>query len=470
MAPVVAPAATSAIQIIGAAMAAVDLSNKAAADAANWALCEAAQGGNTSQVKGLLNAGVSANARDRSGFCALHRCCVGGSIDVASLLLARGANVNASDQVRAAFGPALCALRCSCQPDIRRSLRAPRPSSRAVDSYSPHTSQYGDLALHYACQSGNTALVRILLAAGGNSLGISADGRTPLSVAVEEAHHAIVELLLDHLDKGGAPKGGDVEAARKRLAAAGSTGGLGAYQRAAAALGDASYTGDVRAVHSLLMGGADVNGADADGFSSLHRASSAGNVGIMELLLAHGADPNARDGVGCAPLHYAAFCGHTDAAYILISAGADPSRRNKDGLTASDVAAAEGRDRVGRLLSKTWTKAENLDFAHGVVLEGELKAKRSNDALGALFRWKSKYAVLSRHYRALFLWSGNAGTVEGAVMRLALTNIESVVHDAKGVSARARPLSRTVSANSPPLPLPLSPAGEQEVHDQARQG
>ena len=61
---------------------------------------DAAQTGESSKIKSYLSTGVSVNARDRAGFTALHRCCVGGSADAASLLLARGANVNAVDEVR----------------------------------------------------------------------------------------------------------------------------------------------------------------------------------------------------------------------------------------------------------------------------------------------------------------------------------------------------------------------------------
>lgn len=320
--------------------------------------------------------------------------------------------------------------------------------------------QYGDSPLHVACFGGNEALVRILLAAGADALAISSDGRTPLSISIEEGHLAVSTLLFEHMDKTGlrAKATADLESRPKNGLSTAST----AYQRSVTQLGDAAYAGDMRAVHSLLSSGVDVSGADADGFSALHRASASGSVGVMECLLAHGADPNARDTVGCTPLHYAAFCGHTDASYVLISAGADAGRRNRDGLTPADIAKAEGKESVLKLLSGQWTKADNLDFGHGVVLEGELRAKKAGDSI-SIFKWKMKYAVLSRHYRALFLWAGSATAVEGPVTRLKLENIEAVTIDSKTVS-RHNLASAFPTVRADPVHPTLYPAASEELH------
>ncbi len=66
-------------------------------------------------------------------------------------------------------------------------------------------------------------------------------------------------------------------------------------------------------------------------------------------------------------------------------------------------------------------------MSFGVVLEGELKARRSGNL--AFFAWKAKYAVLSRSHRALFLWSGSSTAVEGAITRVPLEQIDAVLHD-----------------------------------------
>lgn len=212
------------------------------------------------------------------------------------------------------------------------------------------------------------------------------------------------------------------------------------YNRNVVQLGDAAFAGDVRAVSALIKAGADVNGGDAEGFTALHRAVTSGSIPVTELLLSQGADPNTKDIAGCTPLHYAAFSGLTDIAHMLITGGADPQRKNKDGLTAADIAKLENKVPVYKLLTGTWTHVENLDFGHGVILEGELKVKRSEtEAKGfasSFFQWKSKYVVLSRHYRALFIWNGNPTHVEGPVTRCKLENIDAIIHDAKSGSKK----------------------------------
>jgi ankyrin repeat protein len=303
--------------------------------------------------------------------------------------------------------------------------------------------------------------VALLLQAGADPSLVGADGRTPVTVSIEEGQKAIAALLLDAAAKTGAIPSASASAALADLegkqkeaadadggagtgagaAAAGGAAGRGrsgltgaAYLRGVLRLGDAAYAGDVRAVLALLRSGVDVNGADPDGFSALHRAAAAGSLHVLDLLLAQGADPNAKDAAGCTPLHYAAFCGSADVAHVLVVAGADPQRRNRDGLTPADVASAEGKTGVHKLLTGTWTRVENLDFSHGVALEGELFGKRSGDGLGAsLFKWKGKYVVLSRHYRALFAWTGTATHIDGPVQRFKLENVDAVIHDAKAV-------------------------------------
>ena len=60
---------------------------------------------------------------------------------------------------------------------------------------------------------------------------------------------------------------------------------------------------------------------------------------------------------GCTPLHFTALTGAVDAAHLLLASGADAARRNCDGVTAVDIARAEGNTPVVRLLTQTHTKA-----------------------------------------------------------------------------------------------------------------
>ena len=319
--------------------------------------------------------------------------------------------------------------------------------------------QYGDTPLHYAAFCGSTDVAKKLLAAGADVNSVSADGRTALAIAKDEGRVDIVNMIMDAATSGSmstlsSAKEAELIAIGKGAAdsaaifAGGSDGSKAvkgvtsleaagnAYTLGVTALSDASFLGDVRSISALLKSGADVNGADQDGITPLHRAATSRSVLAVGLLLGHGADPNARDASGCTPLHYSSFCGLSDISHMLLSAGGDPLRRNRDKLTPIDVARAEGREAVVKLLTGAYTKVENLDFSHGVVIEGTLKAKREGNSIGVmLFRWKSKHVVLSRFYRALFAWNGGPTTVDGPVTRIKLDNIATVTHDAKSASS-----------------------------------
>lgn len=196
---------------------------------------------------------------------------------------------------------------------------------------------------------------------------------------------------------------------------------------------DAAFSGDLQALHTLVASGVDVNGVALEGSgaggTALHRAAAAGDVYAVELLVGCGANANAPDAAGCTPLHFAAFCGHAAAAHALLAAGCDASLVNRDGKSALDVARSEGRRSVVRLLSNTFLRVGSLEFSHGTVIEGVLRTRRSEASFGAsMWRWKRKYAVVSRAHKALFLWSGSGDKVEGHVTRLSADNISGVVH------------------------------------------
>lgn len=290
------------------------------------ALTNAAFAGDIALIKTHLAKGsADVNTSDSGGYGPLHRAAIGGSAEAVQALISSGAHVNARDSA-------------------------------------------GDTALHYAAHCGHLPVVSALLQANADATAVSNDGRTPLTAALDEGHTAVAAALISHLEKhhpasdwpGRSRLNGGNSDAQSGIG--GGAGGL-SYAAAVAQLGDAAFAGDLRSVFTLISstgGGAtsaaDVNGADPDGFTALHRAAAGGSVPVLELLLGHGGDPNTRDLAGCTPLHYASFAGHTDAVHCLLGAGADPSRRNRDGCTALDLAHAESRKGVERLLSGTFTK------------------------------------------------------------------------------------------------------------------
>jgi ankyrin repeat protein len=101
----------------------------------------------------------------------------------------------------------------------------------------------------------------------------------------------------------------------------------------------AAGRGDLEAVQTLLAQGAEVNAADARGFTALFHACYNGDEDrgypeVVRALLEAGADKEATIGYGVRPLMYAAGNGEAGVVEALLAAGADPVARNEGGRTA----------------------------------------------------------------------------------------------------------------------------------------
>ncbi len=107
----------------------------------------------------------------------------------------------------------------------------------------------------------------------------------------------------------------------------------------ATALMLAANLGNLAMVEALVAAGADVNAADARGFTPLFHAcynadEDRGFPEVVKALLAAGADREARIGYGVRPLMYAAGNGEAGVVEALLAAGADPAAKNEGGRTA----------------------------------------------------------------------------------------------------------------------------------------
>jgi ankyrin repeat protein len=98
-------------------------------------------------------------------------------------------------------------------------------------------------------------------------------------------------------------------------------------------------------VTALLVAGADVNAADAKGYTALHYAAYQGTFDLVALLLEKGADPNAKNGVDETPLHLAARGPLMDDGRLktfesLLVARADVQAQDTGGRTALHLICA----------------------------------------------------------------------------------------------------------------------------------
>ena len=111
------------------------------------------------------------------------------------------------------------------------------------------------------------------------------------------------------------------------------------------AQGDAAVAA---AASALLEHGADVDAADAQGWTALMVAADAGRAAVVAALAARGAAVDARNRAGGTALMVARYAGQDACASRLLDAGADAVLVDRAGHTADDWAALRPRPRRGR--------------------------------------------------------------------------------------------------------------------------
>uniref|UniRef100_A0A8C3FBV8 Ankyrin 1 n=1 Tax=Chrysemys picta bellii TaxID=8478 RepID=A0A8C3FBV8_CHRPI len=231
------------------------------------------------------------------------------------------------------------------------------------------TPQNGITPLHVASRRGNVIMVRLLLDRGAQIETRTKDELTPLHCAARNGHVRIMEILLDH----GAP----IQAKTKN--------GLSPIHMAAqgdhldcvrlllqynAEIDDitldhltplhvAAHCGHHRVAKMLLDKGAKPNARALNGFTPLHIACKKNHIRVMELLLKTGASIDAVTESGLTPLHVAAFMGHLSIVKSLLQRGASPNVSNVvTGHTPLHITAREGHvDTALALLDKEASQA-----------------------------------------------------------------------------------------------------------------
>jgi ankyrin repeat protein len=96
----------------------------------------------------------------------------------------------------------------------------------------------------------------------------------------------------------------------------------------------------------LIEYGANVNAANDEGDTPLHRAAQYGHTQTAIALIERGADVNATDYDEATPLHLAVQYGHTEIAIALMDRGADVHAKNKRSWTPLHLAAQYGNKEI----------------------------------------------------------------------------------------------------------------------------
>ncbi|XP_039566523.1 ankyrin-2 isoform X40 [Passer montanus] len=277
----------------------------------------AAHYGNVNVATLLLNRGAAVDFTARNGITPLHVASKRGNTNMVKLLLDRGGQIDA--KTRDGLTPLHCAARSGHDQVVELLLERGAPLlARTKNGLSP---------LHMAAQGDHVECVKHLLQHKAPVDDVTLDYLTALHVAAHCGHYRVTKLLLDK------------RANPNARALRGET-----------ALHMAARAGQVEVVRCLLRNGALVDARAREEQTPLHIASRLGKTEIVQLLLQHMAHPDAATTNGYTPLHISAREGQLDVASVLLEAGASHSMATKKGFTPLHVAAKYGSLEVAKLL------------------------------------------------------------------------------------------------------------------------
>jgi ankyrin repeat protein len=265
-----------------------------AAPAERDAWIRTALAGSAEDLRKLLDAGLSPNAKTAGGTTALMM--AARDVEKVRLLVDRGADVNA--RAATGFTPLMVAARYSGNAEVVRLLleRGARPNPDEGVAVT-----YDASALYLAVMAQDVEMVRALVDAGARlDRRMKVLGMIPISPAVF-----------------------------------------------------ATVAGDAQTVEYLLGRGTSANELDPDEISLLAWAAIENRPDVVRVLLAHGADVNHVDSYGMTPLLYAASIDFGETAVVeqLVAAGADLTVKTREGLTALELARRYRHEPTARVLA-----------------------------------------------------------------------------------------------------------------------
>jgi ankyrin repeat protein len=284
--------------------------------------------------KGLLGSGY--------GFTLLHAFCELGNYLSVSLLLEKGADIDAKENNHS-YTPLILATRAGHIAIVKLLPVKGADIEAKCD---------GDCtSLIHAASKGHEAIVALLLERGAEIEAKDKDNCTALSYSTCSGYDAVVELLM--------ARGANIEVRDK--------GGF-------TPLMCASNNG-LKGVVELLLPKSEIEARSKDGLTALHLASREGHADAV-LLLVGVANIEAKDKVEYTSLMLASWKGHLDVVIILLNAGANPEaqcvvRRYLVGSGLKAIHLASGK------------QAEEIKIALMAARESQ---RRSSRRSGGVFR------------------------------------------------------------------------------------
>jgi len=349
---------------------------------------DAAQQGNLPLVQRLVAQKADVNGPEGDGMTALHWAAYLDHLEMARVLIAAGANVQAVTRL-GGLTPLFLASKNGSAPMIALLLKAGAQVNSADDA--------GTTPLMFAAESGNAEAVRTLLDRGAEvNAKEKSWGQTALMFASAYDRTAVVKILLAHgadtkVTTGTAPVDrAKVEANRQRVVqgrdakeAAERAKANDFYNRGITVMGGmtallfAAREGNLDTIQALISGGADVNQVSAaDGTSALTDAIFNGHYGVAKYLLDHGANPNLVNVNGLAPLYATIDMQYANRTWYP---AADISQEKVNYLDLMKELLARGADPNQRINKKLWFRRFHDDWVDAVGANAFWRAAQAND-------------------------------------------------------------------------------------------
>ncbi|KAJ9603384.1 hypothetical protein H2200_012162 [Cladophialophora chaetospira] len=318
----------------------------------------AAQNGQATMIKVLLDEGSALEAKDKSGKTPLSRAAESGHDEAIKLLIERGATVDSEDD--RACTPLLLAARQGHEAAVM--LLASHGAF--LDS---SDSLYGRTPLWWAVQNMHEETAKLLAQLGADPMTRDKSGQTLLHWSIITKRERVVQLIVNlqaHLSAGFfydqsilwfATKEDNAAVLRLILDNEPFEADLSDDHRRTPLSHAASY-GQTEIVRVLLgTGKTDPDLADDRGRTPLSYAAANGHEEVVQLLLDTGRfTPDSADEHEETPLGKAAYNGHTRIVRLLLDTGQfNPAFPNRKKRTPLFYAASEGHEEIVRMLLNT---------------------------------------------------------------------------------------------------------------------